>query len=171
MEIYKNIYTYIYRYIYEILIKFTNPFSFNVLGYFSSVYTKNLDVWGFVMTYVTVCESAINKEYTVYNDIVKNNMKSLNLAARVLLSLGIAVAGCNGNSNQMPSETRQIYSNINHLPSQEQKEYLSRFTKPEDYETILKRSPWINPEKLTNQDKIYLQEEKDLLGAIIQTLP
>jgi hypothetical protein len=59
------------------LIKFTNPFSFNVLGYFSSVYTKNLDVWGFVMSYVTLCEAANNKEYIVYNDIVKNNMKTL----------------------------------------------------------------------------------------------
>jgi serine/threonine protein kinase len=76
-EIYKYTYTYIYTYIYEILIKFTKPFSFDVLGYFSSVYTKNLDVWGFVMSYVTLCEAANNKEYIVYNDIVKNNMKSL----------------------------------------------------------------------------------------------
>ena len=77
LDIYKYTYTYIYTYIYEILIKFTNPFSFNVLGYFSSVYTKNLDVWGFVMSYVTVCEAARNDKYIVYNNIVKNNMKSL----------------------------------------------------------------------------------------------
>jgi serine/threonine protein kinase len=76
-EIYKYTYNYIYTYIYEILIKFTNPFSFNVLEYFSSVYTKNLDVWGFVMTYVTVCDAARSNKYIVYNDIVKNNMKSL----------------------------------------------------------------------------------------------
>ena len=68
---------YIYIYIYEILIKFTKPYSFDVLGYFSRVYTKNLDVWGFVMAYVSLCDNARNIKYNIYNDIVKNNMKSL----------------------------------------------------------------------------------------------
>jgi len=68
---------YIYMYIYEILIKFTKPYSFDVFGYFSRVYTKNLDVWGFVMAYVSLCDNARNITYNVYNDIVKNNMKSL----------------------------------------------------------------------------------------------
>lgn len=104
-EIYKNIYTYIYRYIYEILIKFTNPFSFNVLGYFSSVYTKNLDVWGFVMTYVTVCEAAINKEYTVYNDIVKNNMKSL---LKILLKYSATPINTSEVTNTLLTFNKQI---------------------------------------------------------------
>lgn len=104
-EIYKNIYTYIYRYIYEILIKFTNPFSFNVLGYFSSVYTKNLDVWGFVMTYVTVCEAAINKEYIVYNDIVKNNMKSL---LKILLKYSATPINTSEVTNTLLTFNKQI---------------------------------------------------------------
>jgi serine/threonine protein kinase len=104
-EIYKNIYTYIYRYIYEILIKFTNPFSFNVLGYFSSVYTKNLDVWGFVMTYVTVCEAAINKEYIVYNDIIKNNMKSL---LKILLKYSATPINTSEVTNTLLTFNKQI---------------------------------------------------------------
>jgi serine/threonine protein kinase len=104
-ENYKNIYTYIYRYIYEILIKFTNPFSFNVLGYFSSVYTKNLDVWGFVMTYVTVCEAAINKEYIVYNDIVKNNMKSL---LKILLKYSATPINTSEVTNTLLTFNKQI---------------------------------------------------------------
>ena len=104
-EIYKNIYAYIYRYIYEILIKFTNPFSFNVLGYFSSVYTKNLDVWGFVMTYVTVCEAAINKEYIVYNDIVKNNMKSL---LKILLKYSATPINTSEVTNTLLTFNKQI---------------------------------------------------------------
>ena len=75
-KVYGNI-DYIYIYIYEILIKFTKPYSFDVLGYFSRVYTKNLDVWGFVMAYVSLCDNARNIKYNIYNDIVKNNMKSL----------------------------------------------------------------------------------------------
>jgi serine/threonine protein kinase len=75
-KVYTNI-DYIYAYIYEILIKFTKPYSFDVLGYFSRVYTKNLDIWGFVMAYVSLCDNAINITYEVYNDIVKDNMKSL----------------------------------------------------------------------------------------------
>jgi len=104
-ENYKNIYAYIYRYIYEILIKFTNPFSFNVLGYFSSVYTKNLDVWGFVMTYVTVCEAAINKEYIVYNDIVKNNMKSL---LKILLKYSATPINTSEVTNTLLTFNKQI---------------------------------------------------------------
>jgi serine/threonine protein kinase len=104
-ENYKNIYAYIYRYIYEILIKFTNPFSFNVLGYFSSVYTKNLDVWGFVMTYVTVCEAAINKEYIVYNNIVKNNMKSL---LKILLKYSATPINTSEVTNTLLTFNKQI---------------------------------------------------------------
>jgi len=75
-KIYSNI-DYIYKYIYDILIKFTKPYSFDVLAYFSEVYTKNMDVWGFVMSYVALCENANNIIYNNYNEKVSNNMKTL----------------------------------------------------------------------------------------------
>jgi hypothetical protein len=74
--IYNNI-DYIYQYIYEILLKFTKPYSFDVLGYFSQVYTKNMDVWGFVMSYIALCDYAENTMYNSYNTKVHNNMKIL----------------------------------------------------------------------------------------------
>jgi hypothetical protein len=75
-KIYSNI-DYIYKYIYDILIKFTKPYSFDVLAYFSQVYTKNMDVWGFVMSYVALCDNAKNIMYNNYNQKVSNNMKTL----------------------------------------------------------------------------------------------
>jgi hypothetical protein len=74
--VYNNI-DYIYQYIYEILLKFSKPYSFDVLGYFSQVYTKNMDVWGFVMSYVALCDYAQNIMHQNYNTKVHNNMKLL----------------------------------------------------------------------------------------------
>jgi hypothetical protein len=42
---------YIYTYLYEILQKYTKNNSFNVFEYFSNVYIKNLDIWGFILSY------------------------------------------------------------------------------------------------------------------------
>ena len=42
---------YIYSYLSEILQKYTKNNNFNVVDYFSNVYIKNLDIWGFIVSY------------------------------------------------------------------------------------------------------------------------
>ena len=42
---------YIYTYLSEILQKYTKNNNFNVIDYFSNVYIKNLDIWGFIVSY------------------------------------------------------------------------------------------------------------------------
>ena len=42
---------YIYTYLSEILQKYTINNNFDVINYFSNVYIKNLDIWGFIISY------------------------------------------------------------------------------------------------------------------------
>lgn len=42
---------YIYTYLSEILQKYTKNNNFDVIDYFSNVYIKNLDIWGFIICY------------------------------------------------------------------------------------------------------------------------
>jgi hypothetical protein len=67
----------IYEYLYKILIKFTRPYSFDILGYFNNVYIKNLDVWGFVMSYIALIENATDLHYPNYNNKIKTTVISL----------------------------------------------------------------------------------------------
>jgi hypothetical protein len=47
---------FIFEYISYILFKFTRNGKFDKMEYFSQVFLKNLDVWGFVMTYLPILE-------------------------------------------------------------------------------------------------------------------
>ena len=67
----------IYEYLYKILIKFTRPYSFDILGYFNNVYIKNLDVWGFIMSYIALTDNATNVLYPNYNNKINNTVISL----------------------------------------------------------------------------------------------
>jgi hypothetical protein len=62
---------YIYDYLHKIIQKYTRNNKFDVIDYFSNVYIKNLDVWGFVMSYYSLID------YTRYNMIYYNIIKDL----------------------------------------------------------------------------------------------
>lgn len=47
---------FIFEYISQILFKYTKNNKFDVMEYFSEVFLKNLDVWGFTMTYIPIAE-------------------------------------------------------------------------------------------------------------------
>jgi len=49
-------YYFIFEYISQILFKFTRDNKFQLMEYYSEVFMKNIDVWGFVMTYVSIIE-------------------------------------------------------------------------------------------------------------------
>jgi len=70
---------YIHNYLYKILQKYTRNNKFDVIDYFSNVYIKNLDVWGFVMSYYSLIDYArYNMQYIVeYNDIIIVLIKKL----------------------------------------------------------------------------------------------
>lgn len=71
---YKNLFInnikYIYDYLYKILQKFTKNNKFDVIDYFSNVYIKNLDIWGFVMSYDSLIDYT---RYNIYYNIQFNN--------------------------------------------------------------------------------------------------
>jgi hypothetical protein len=70
---------YIYDYLYKILQKYTRNNKFDVINYFSNVYIKNLDVWGFVMSYYALIDyTRYNMYYNVYyNNMIKDLIKKL----------------------------------------------------------------------------------------------
>ena len=70
---------YIYDYLHKILQKYTKNNKFDVIDYFSNVYIKNLDVWGFVISYYSLIDyTRYNISYNVqYNNIIKDLIKKL----------------------------------------------------------------------------------------------
>jgi hypothetical protein len=61
---------YILDYITEIVYKYTQNGKFNKLAYFNQVYLKNIDVWGFLTTYLDFYEQINNKKTMTANDMV-----------------------------------------------------------------------------------------------------
>ena len=53
---YDYTYYYIVEYLTKVVMKYTNKGKINMKEYFVSVFLKNVDIWGFVMIYVTVYE-------------------------------------------------------------------------------------------------------------------
>ena len=65
-----NLYTYHYitEYLTNILFKYTHNGQINLHQYFNNVYIKNVDVWGFVMTYAPIIEY-FYYNYSKLNDV------------------------------------------------------------------------------------------------------
>ncbi len=53
---YDYTYYYIVEYLTKVVMKYTNKGKINMKEYFVSVFLKNVDIWGFVMIYVTIYE-------------------------------------------------------------------------------------------------------------------
>jgi serine/threonine protein kinase len=68
-------YYYIIEYITKILHEFTNDNGeFNILEYFEDIFLFNLDIWGFIMIYISVFE----RIYDNINDLSNNQLSFLN---------------------------------------------------------------------------------------------
>ena len=70
---------YIYDYLHKIIQKYTRNNKFDVIDYFSNVYIKNLDIWGFVMSYYSLIDyTRYNMYYNIqYNNMIKDLIKKL----------------------------------------------------------------------------------------------
>ena len=70
---------YIYDYLHKIIQKYTRNNKFDVIDYFSNVYIKNLDVWGFVLSYYSLIDyTRYNMYYNIqYNNMIKDLIKKL----------------------------------------------------------------------------------------------
>jgi len=68
---------YIYNYLYKIIVKYTKNNYFDIIDYFRNVYRYNIDVWGFIMSYLPLCENACNKTFYYYNNLLKEHMKNI----------------------------------------------------------------------------------------------
>jgi hypothetical protein len=70
---------YIYKYLSDILFAFTKNGKFQRLEYFQNVYLKNIDVWGFVMSYIPMIvflyKKNKNTQWTHYEKSFLKNMK------------------------------------------------------------------------------------------------
>jgi general stress protein CsbA len=58
---YEFTYNYIVEYISQILMHFTKNGEFNLLEYFNTVFIKNIDIWGLIMTYSVIIKYLIHK--------------------------------------------------------------------------------------------------------------
>ena len=74
---YNNSLEIIFKYLTEIIITFTKDNVFDSKTYFSNVFIKNLDVWGFIMTYIPFFEHINITENNSHTHLIKNKFKSL----------------------------------------------------------------------------------------------
>lgn len=65
---YNYTFYFIFEYLSQILFKFTNGNTFDQMKYFTEVFLKNIDVWGFVMIYIPIFEY-LHKNYKRLNPI------------------------------------------------------------------------------------------------------
>ena len=74
---YEFTYYYIVEYISEILYKFTTNGKFDLLGYFNKIFLKTVDIWGFVMIYLSIFEQihSRSKNMNKYHIELLNKIK------------------------------------------------------------------------------------------------
>ena len=72
---------FIFEYITEILFKFTKNNKFDSMEYFSSVFVKNIDVWGFIMIYLPILE----KLYDHFDELSEPEIKIIDKIKNIIL--------------------------------------------------------------------------------------
>jgi hypothetical protein len=68
---YNFTYYYIIEYLSKILEKYTNNGSLDIMSYFENVFLKNIDIWGFIMIYITLYEYL----YNTFDDLNEYQME------------------------------------------------------------------------------------------------
>jgi serine/threonine protein kinase len=76
---YEFTFYFIFEYITKILLKYTKNGQFEMVTYFSDVFLKNIDVWGFVFSYIPIIEYLYTNYKTLSADQEKivENMKEM----------------------------------------------------------------------------------------------
>ena len=67
---------FIFEYLSQILFKFTKNNKFDAMSYFSDAFTKNIDIWGFVIIYVPILEYLYDN-YNKLNETEINIVKTI----------------------------------------------------------------------------------------------
>jgi len=78
---YEYTFYYIIEYISQVLFKFTIDNVFDKLSYFSNVFIKNIDMWGFVVTYLPIIQHMNN----YYNKLSDNELDIFNKIRELVL--------------------------------------------------------------------------------------
>ena len=65
---YSYTFYFIFEYLSQILLKFTRNGKFDVMDYFTKVFIKNIDIWGFIMIYMPIFEY-LYKNYNKLDDV------------------------------------------------------------------------------------------------------
>lgn len=73
---YNYTFYFIFEYLSQILFKFTKGANFEIMKYFSEVFLKNIDIWGFIMSYVPIYEY-LYKNYNKLNDSEIDILKTI----------------------------------------------------------------------------------------------
>lgn len=72
---------FIFEYISKILFKYTKNNKLELMDYFSEVYLKNVDIWGFVMVYVPIVEYL----YDDYKNLSKTELSIIDSIKKIIL--------------------------------------------------------------------------------------
>jgi serine/threonine protein kinase len=76
---------FIFEYITQILFKFTKNNQMDLMDYFSNVYVKNIDIWGFVMIYLPIMEQ-LHNNYNKLNEAEKQIIQEIKKMIMFILS-------------------------------------------------------------------------------------
>ena len=78
---YKRTYNYIRDYLTQILRKYTKSGELDLLDYFNNVFIKNVDIWGFVMSYLPILEDL----YFNYNKLNEHELKAFKKIKEIIV--------------------------------------------------------------------------------------
>jgi hypothetical protein len=78
---YARTYNYIINYLAEILRKYTLNGKLHLLDYFNNVFIKNVDIWGFAMSYLPILEDL----YFNYNKLNEHELKAFKKIKKIII--------------------------------------------------------------------------------------
>jgi len=158
---YNNSLEIIFKYLTDIIITFTKDDRFDSKRYFSNVFIKNLDVWGFIMTYIPFFEHINITENNSHSHLIKNKFKSL-------INILITYSDTPINTNEVV-ELLYSFDNIFHSLNQSYKSNSSKSkSKSKSKKSVSKHTLLISDKQLSINTK--KQKKKIEHKFIIKTI-
>lgn len=108
---------YIFNYLTDILMKYTKNNKFDVLGYLNEVYIKNIDVWGFIMSFLPLTEQLLEHEVVMKSKNTKFYVKLIHTSMKDLIRLLLKYSAEPINIDEIKQVIGSLNQKLNQLQS------------------------------------------------------
>ena len=108
---------YIFNYLTDILMKYTKNNNFDVLGYLNEVYIKNIDIWGFIMSFLPLTEQLLEHDVVMKSKNTKFYVKLIHTSMKELIRLLLKYSAEPINIDEIKLVIVSLNKKLNHLQS------------------------------------------------------